>query len=118
MGSVELLLPYPPSVNRYWRNVRGRMVTSKAGRDYKRDVLACVLETNSAKQFRRRLSVEIIARPPDKRRRDLDNTLKAALDALGSARVYVDDEQIDAIDLKRGKVCRPDGLLWVCVREL
>ncbi len=32
---VEVTLPEPPSANRWWRNVNGRMVTSKAARDYK-----------------------------------------------------------------------------------
>jgi crossover junction endodeoxyribonuclease RusA len=42
--------------------------------------------------------VEIAANQPDNRRRDLDNYLKAPLDALMSAGVYEDDSQI--VDLR------------------
>ena len=36
--TVTLTLPEPPSANRWWRNVNGRMVTSEAARKYKADV--------------------------------------------------------------------------------
>jgi Holliday junction resolvase RusA-like endonuclease len=35
---MELQLPFPPSVNQYWRNFRGRTIISKAGRDYRAEV--------------------------------------------------------------------------------
>jgi Holliday junction resolvase RusA-like endonuclease len=37
------------------------------------------------------------AYPPDRRRRDLDNILKAILDALQHAGCYADDSQIHAL---------------------
>ncbi|EEZ1412598.1 RusA family crossover junction endodeoxyribonuclease, partial [Escherichia coli] len=39
----------------------------------------------------------------DKRRRDLDNFLKAPLDALTHAGMLMDDEQFDEINIVRGK---------------
>ncbi|EET5679407.1 RusA family crossover junction endodeoxyribonuclease, partial [Escherichia coli] len=50
-----------------------------------------------------RLAIKIIAEPPDKRRRDLDNILKAPLDALTHAGLLMDDEQFDEINIVRGK---------------
>ncbi|OVC85618.1 RusA family crossover junction endodeoxyribonuclease, partial [Escherichia coli] len=50
-----------------------------------------------------RLAIKIIAEPPDKRRRDLDNILKAPLDALTHAGVLMDDEQFDEINIVRGQ---------------
>lgn len=35
---MRLTLPEPPSANRWWRNVNGRMVTSAAARKYKAGV--------------------------------------------------------------------------------
>ena len=40
---------------------------------------------------------------PDKRRRDLDNILKAPLDALTHAGLLMDDEQFDEINIVRGQ---------------
>ena len=35
---IVLNLPFPPSVNHYWRNVGSRVLISQAGRDYQRGV--------------------------------------------------------------------------------
>jgi crossover junction endodeoxyribonuclease RusA len=39
--------------------------------------------------------------PPDRRRRDLDNILKASLDSLTHAHIYADDELIDVLIVRR-----------------
>ena len=94
----ELILPWPPSVNTYWRTFRGRMIISKAGRDYRTSVAEQVVVQSIGKFLDKRIVVCILAYRPDKRRRDLDNLLKAALDSMCSAGVYDDDSQI--VDLR------------------
>ena len=42
--------------------------------------------------------------PPDRRKRDLDNVLKALLDALQHAGCYDDDSQLDDIRIVRCEV--------------
>jgi Holliday junction resolvase RusA-like endonuclease len=32
---IEVTLPFPPSVNTYWRTFRGRMIISAKGREYR-----------------------------------------------------------------------------------
>lgn len=108
-----LLLPYPPSVNTYWRNWNGRMVLSAKGREYR----------NAVPVVKRGLGVErcrvtLDVRPPDRRRRDLDNVCKAVLDALGHANVYDDDSQIDELTVVRGELDRPDGCVFVTVEAI
>jgi len=113
---MDIELPYPPSVNRYWRKVGNRMLISKAGRDYKR--LVCRATRGLlAQPMRGPLSVAIQAAPPDNKTRDLDNLLKAPLDALKSAGVYLDDSQIDEIHLYRVDQIA-GGLLSVSVMPL
>ncbi len=41
-----------------------------------------------------RLAVEVEVFPPDNRRRDVDNVIKALLDALQHGGAYLDDSQI------------------------
>jgi hypothetical protein len=60
-----------------------------------------------------RLAVTIDVHPPDRRRRDLDNALKALLDALQHGGAYHDDAQIDDLHIRRG-ACVSGGR--VCVR--
>lgn len=111
---TALTLPYPPSVNRYWRSLgRGRVVLSREGREYREAVARA---TGPLKRADGRLSVMIQATMPDRRTRDLDNLLKATLDALKYAGAYEDDSQIDEIRIMRGNVRKPGGL-WVRIDE-
>ena len=48
-----------------------------------------------------RLKVDILVFPPDNRRRDLDNVLKAVLDSLEDAKVFKDDSLIDDLRVRR-----------------
>lgn len=98
--AVGIGLPWPPSINRYWRSVRGRVLISREGREYRSAVIAAA--ANKHRFGSSRIAVEITANPPDRRRRDLDNLPKAVLDALAHAGVYDDDSQIDLLTIKRG----------------
>jgi len=89
---VELTLPFPPSINRYWRNNRGRTHISTEGRKYKEQV-GWLCKERGLRPFNGDVSVRIWVTPPDRRRRDLDNLQKCLLDAL-QGYCYHDDSQI------------------------
>jgi crossover junction endodeoxyribonuclease RusA len=61
--------------------------------------------------------VSIDAYPPDRKRRDIDNVLKALLDALRAAGVYDDDEQVDYLLIRRMNVIK-GGRIIVTVKEI
>ena len=91
-----LSLPYPPTVNTYWRHptrgkLAGRHLISEEGRAYRKEVFAIARglvfwSTPCA------VALEVIG--PDRRARDLDNLPKAILDALTHAKVLMDDSLI------------------------
>ena len=114
---ITLTLPYPPSVNHYWRNIgRGRTIISRRGRRYQINVLAAVLLAGRPR-IEGRLSLRMELTMPDRKRRDLDNVCKAMLDALGHAGVYQDDSQIDRLEIVRG-VVRAPGAAVVTIEEI
>lgn len=115
MTTLQLTLPWPPTVNTYYRNVNGKTLISEKGRQYRAAVADQVLIQRGAKQFAGRLAVAIVAHVPDQRRRDLDNLLKSTLDALTHAGVWLDDEQIDDVRITRGPI---GGMLRVTVQEV
>ncbi len=114
---IRLTLPWPPSVNRYWRAVSGRVLISRNGRAYRTLVGQIVACSDARRLGSARLAVVIVACPPDRRRRDLDNTLKATLDALSHAGLFDDDEQIDDLRITRGPAQKP-GCLEITLTPL
>ncbi len=98
-----MTLPWPPTVNTYWRNVGGRVLISREGRQYRQAVAELAAAERWPKFGSSRLSVQIEAWMPDKRRRDLDNLLKSLLDSLTHAGVWDDDSQIDGLAIWRAQ---------------
>lgn len=116
---MEITLPWPPSVNHYWRHVGHRTLLSKKGREYRKAVaINVLLVTNALEGCREPLvgdvEVSIVAHPPDKRRRDLDNLPKAILDALEHAGVFEDDNQVARLVIERGAMW-PGGEVRVTI---
>ena len=113
--ALKLTMPWPPSLNRYYRNVGGRMMISRDGRLYRTRV--CMeLKLLRMTKLTGRLNVRLEFYPPDKQRRDLDNLNKALLDALQHAGLYEDDSQIDRLELVRMPV-RAGGQTLIEITE-
>ena len=105
--------PWPPSVNHYWGQNGKRKFIMEPGLCYRQNV-ALLLRYEKPFPAESRLFITIDAYPPDKRRRDLDNTLKATFDAIQHAGIVPDDNQFDAIQIKRKKVV-PGGKMFVTI---
>lgn len=86
-------LPWPPSINHYWRRVGFRTLISREGRRFRQRVLA-ILAARRVEPLQGPLAVEVEVYPPDSRRRDIDNVQKALLDALQHGGAYLDDSQV------------------------
>ena len=124
---LNLHLPYPPSVNHYWRAVRTRvgvqMKISGEGRRFRKEVVAKISQLK-VKAISGPVQVQILACRPDKRRRDIDNILKSLLDALGHAGAYKDDSQVWkltvewALDVENQLATCPGGWVMVTIKEL
>jgi crossover junction endodeoxyribonuclease RusA len=115
-NGVTLTLPWPPTVNKYWRTFQGRMIISAEGRSYRKAVADQVLIQRGAKHYAGKLRVNIEAFRPDNRRRDLDNLLKAVLDGCTHAGVWEDDSNI--VDLRIYWADSVGGMLKVKVSEV
>ena len=114
---MALTLPYPPSINHYWRRVGPRTLISREGRTFRRNVCALLGGGGPRKPpLGGRIALAMDAFPPDHRRRDLDNIQKPVLDALEHAGVYEDDSQIDLLVTSRREVV-PNGRLLVMVEK-
>jgi crossover junction endodeoxyribonuclease RusA len=98
---IVLTLPYPPSVNSYWRANGHRRFISKEGVAFKAAVVDYVIDNKVEKLGDIPLSIFISLFPRDKRRTDIDNRIKAVLDSLQDAGVYDDDTQVQFLTVMR-----------------
>lgn len=114
---MTLKLPWPPSLNSYWRRAGHRMHLSHHGRAYRGAVLAACTEQAAPRLGDARIRLTITAHPPDARRRDLDNLTKGVLDSLKYANVYTDDSQVDDLRITRGDT-RPGGQLTLHIEAI
>jgi crossover junction endodeoxyribonuclease RusA len=114
---MTLELPWPPALNRYYRNLNGRTLISQAGRDYRINAYLAVCD-QAPGHVGGRVRVDITAHQPDRRRRDLDGMLKAVLDALTHTNVIDDDSCIDDLRIKRGDLDRKRPRLVLTVEPL
>lgn len=95
---ARVVLPYPPSVNHYWRVVRGRPILSAEARAYKVGVLLRA-RTQGMTPLDGPVCVSVTVYRP-RRIGDLDNVLKGLLDALRGV-AYADDKQVVEIHARR-----------------
>lgn len=109
-------LPYPPSVNTYWRRVGNKTLLSAKAREY-RDAVLLVMRFQKIVPLIGDVELVITFHPPDRRVRDLDNLPKGLLDALKYAGLYGDDSQVRRIDMRFGDI-RKGGAALVTAREL
>ena len=113
-----LTLPWPPSINHYWRRVGPRTLISREGRAFRTNVCA-LLGGGGARRppAGGRVALAMDAFPPERRRRDIDNIQKPVLDALEHAGIYEDDRQVDLLVTRR-QAPVAGGRLEVRVDEL
>jgi len=116
MNKLLIELPWPPSVNHYYRRVGHRTLISREGRKYRNEVCA-ILRDLHLSPLDGELAMTVDAYPPDKRRRDADNILKSLLDALQHAGAYYDDSQIKKLSVELLEPCRPHGKVIVRLRK-
>lgn len=97
----SIRLKWPPTANTYWRRYKDRYFICKKGKEYIQHVKQRSMFSKTPFSETDRLAIIIVANPPDKRRRDLDNICKCLFDSLQKANIIYDDAQIDEIYIKR-----------------
>lgn len=110
-----LTLPYPPSLNRYYRKFRGKVVLSPEGRNYRWEVLAA--RPRDGWPIPGPVKVAICVFPPTRWGIDLDNACKACCDGLQEAKIIANDREIAELHVFRGPK-RPIPRLFVLIETL
>lgn len=119
MRNLTLNLPWPPSTNKLWRAVAGRVVLSAAARQYAIKA-ANALPPGRVDPICGRVSVTITLHPPTKLAKkvhDIANREKIVCDVLTKQRVWLDDSQIDMLMMMRAAPAG-EGHIIVRIQEI
>lgn len=117
MNRYHLKLPWPPQANHLYTIARGRKVKSSKGRIFNEAVKDQITKANQQFNLSGKLKIKIVANPPDLRKRDLDNLLKAPLDALTQSGVIADDSMFRSMSIDFGEKVK-GGSLDVTIWEI
>jgi crossover junction endodeoxyribonuclease RusA len=103
-------------VNHYWVHTKKGTFISQAGIDYRVWVKVLIHQAKIYKPMEGRLHMVVKLYPPDKRKRDIDNVLKALLDAIAKGGLMVDDNQVKKLDIEM--MDSIEGAVEVYVQEI
>ena len=115
---VTIKLPYPPSLNKYYRVWQGKMTIGTEGRQYRetvKEILGPAFQDIPAYTANLRVWIEVMF--PDRRKRDLDNLNKALLDSITKSQVWQDDSLLKDLRLISIGVEKP-GYVRLHISEL
>jgi len=96
---TTLILPYPPTVNHMYRRARGHLALTPEALAF-RHAVRMIAMVQGVTPITGPVAVFLDVYRP-RRRGDLDNILKATLDALGGGIAYRDDDQVEQITAVR-----------------
>ena len=96
------------SVNKYYRSWQGRVLISKDGREFKKEV---DLLLNNYEKILGKIKLTLILYFKDKRKRDLDNYNKVLIDCLKN-KLFEDDDQIYQLYMEKHIGC---GYNKICI---
>ena len=115
---IQIFTPWPPSVNNYYRRTRNGIYITKRGIVFREQTQTAVRQqVQLPKPLNVRLQVRVSLAPPTRRLCDIDNYMKALLDALTHAGLWTDDSLIDDLHIIR---CKPikNGAVKLYISEL
>ena len=122
---IELILPFPPTINDYYGKNGHVSYVKPKGKKFRKECRESIMEQlpwGSWKPLEERLKVTIYLHMPDRRRRDLDNYKKALFDACSKDEkddfkgLWVDDSQIDQDSTYRGEIFK-GGLVRMVITD-
>lgn len=98
-GGIKLQLRRPPATNNLFRNVAKGRARTAAYDAWIAESLWSVAQQKPGR-IEGNFTVDMTVQRPDRRRRDLDGTIKATLDLLVKAGVTPDDSLCDALNVR------------------
>ena len=97
------------SVNKYYRSWQGRVLISKDGREFKKEIDTYLY---NQPKILGKIKLNLILHFKDKRKRDVDNYAKVLIDCLKN-KLFEDDDQIYQLFMEKHIGC---GYNKICIQ--
>lgn len=97
------ILPDTMSINKYYRNVKGKTLISSKGRYYQQAMHLIIKSHCLDLKIQSKVFLKIKWKLPDNYKRDIDNILKPLLDTLQKSKVILDDSQVHGLTVFKSK---------------
>ena len=115
---TSLVIPMlPPTLNHYWGQRGNRRFLLPKGLQFREQTKLASVVQKTPKFYNSRVELQIFLYPDSKRSWDIDNRLKALLDALEHAEIFENDSQIDRLCVVRGDI-KQHEMTVVFIKEL
>jgi Holliday junction resolvase RusA-like endonuclease len=117
--SAPIILPWPVVASDNARHgvIKGRIRLTAAYRERKAAATLLARRAWRGEALTTAVRLSVTVHEPDRRRRDIGNLVKATADVLTGI-AYLDDSQIDHLDVRRGAIDRKDPRLEITVSPL
>lgn len=104
---IDFIVGWPPSINNYYARTRRGVYIKAKGKQYRISVAEDLQEQiGSLVSISDEVFLSVILYPPDKRVRDLDNHMKALLDAITISGLWDDDRLVSQLYIYKGEVAK------------
>lgn len=114
MAEIKLTLPWPPSINHYWRRAGKVIHVSTEGARFFRRCGIAVRAQFGAAPIATPVAVMVECWGPRRNWGDVDNRAKPLLDALTKAELWTDDKLVrDLRIVDRGRCAGGRVVVWV-----
>jgi crossover junction endodeoxyribonuclease RusA len=112
MTEITVFLPWPPSLNRLWRSGKGRVYKSAKYICWYTEADWAIKQLAGHPTIKGKFKAEIVLTPPDKRRIDLDNRIKAIFDVAEKCGLIENDSLCEHLTVQYDRVSiRPGAKL-------
>ena len=120
---MQIRLPWPPSTNELHtpipsRTGRSRLISSRRAREFRTQCMEIIEQAGGPRQVHGTVAVHMSLHPSTMRPYDLDNRVKAVLDALTKSGVLFDDDWkiIAELHVKAGRKATREERDQMCNR--
>ncbi len=112
MSDYSIVMPWPPSLNGYWKPYKNRLIISKRGREYRKLGIQYLTDMGlDNEKIDRPIRVDLLLNPKTLRKYDIDNFTKCLFDVFTHAKFWIDDSLVEKMWTEKGEKVKEGNVI-------